>query len=180
MSELEEFRKAKDEFFKTHPQSPLTPEQKRDFRGLKYFPENPKLRFELPLEKYANPERIQMQTSTGGVQDYRKVGQVRFKVDGAEAALQVYESADSTGSYFIPFVDATAPAETYGAGRYLEPEEIRADELRVDFNLAYNPYCAYNDRWSCPFPPPENRLKAEGPERTRGIRIEAGEKNYHD
>lgn len=171
MSELEEFRKAKDEFFKTHPQSPLTPEQKKDFHGLKYFSENPKLRFKLPLEKYPNPERIQMQTSTGGVQNYRKVGQVRFKVNSGEAALQVYESADGIGSYFIPFVDTTAPAETYGAGRYLEPEEIHADELLVDFNFAYNPYCAYNDRWSCPFPPPENRL---------GVRIEAGEKKFHE
>jgi uncharacterized protein (DUF1684 family) len=111
-----------------------------------------------------------MQTSTGGVQEYFKVGQIRFKVGAQDAALQMYESVDNPGSYFVPFVDATAPAETYGAGRYLEPEEIHAGELLVDFNFAYNPYCAYNDRWSCPFPPPENRLK---------VRIEAGEKKFH-
>jgi len=179
VSEVTEFRKAKDQFFKTSPQSPLTPEQRKEFAGLHYFPENPALRFELPLERYANPARVQMQTSTGSVQDYAQVGQVRFKVNGEDAALQVYESVDNPGSYFIPFVDATAPAESYGAGRYLEPEEHHADELIVDFNLCYNPYCAYNDRWSCPFPPPENRLKAEGPE-GRGIRIEAGEKKFHE
>ena len=172
MSEIVEFRKAKDNFFKTSAQSPLTPEQKKVFAGLHYFPENAALRFELPLERYANPERIVMQTSTGGTQEYHKVGQVRFKVNGEDAALQVYESTDNPGSYFVPFVDATAPAESYGAGRYLEPEEHHADELVVDFNLAYNPYCAFDSqRWSCPLPPPENRLK---------VRIEAGEKKYHD
>ena len=95
-----------------------------------------------------------MPTSTGSVQEYFKVGQVRFKVKDEDAALQVYQSVDHPDSYFIPFSDATAPGETYGGGRYLEPEEIRADELRVDFNLGYNPYCAYNDKWSCPLPPP--------------------------
>ncbi len=170
MSEVTEFRKAKDNFFRTAAQSPLTPEQKKDLAGLHYFPENPALRFELPLERYANPERITMQTNTGATQQYFKLGQVRFKVNGEDAALQVYESVDNPGSYFVPFVDATAPAESYGAGCYLEPEEHHAGELVIDFNLAYNPYCAYNDRWSCPFPPPENRLK---------VRIEAGERKYH-
>ncbi len=171
MSELQEFRKLKDEFFREQFQSPLTKEQQKEFKGLSYYPENPALRFELPLERYDQPEPVKMQTSTGDVQDYFKIGQIRFKVDGQEAALQVYESEDNPGSYFIPFVDATAPAETYGAGRYLEPEELSDGQLLVDFNVSYNPYCAYNDRWSCPFPPPENRLKA---------RIEAGEKKFHE
>ncbi|MCL4488986.1 MAG: DUF1684 domain-containing protein [Chloroflexi bacterium] len=171
MSEIAEFRKAKDQFFKTSAQSPLAPEQKRDFAGLNYFDENPALRFELPLERYSDPERVAMQTSTGTTQDYDKIGQVRFEVSGEAAALQVYESVDNPGSYFVPFVDATAPAESYGAGRYLEPEETHADELLVDFNFAYNPYCAYvSEKWSCPLPPPENRLK---------VRIEAGEQNFH-
>lgn len=170
MSEITEFRQAKDDFFRTSPQSPLTREQKKDFAGLRYFPEKAAFRFELPLERYANPERITMQTNTGATQEYFKVGQVRFKINGEDAALQVYESTNNPGAYFVPFVDATAPVESYGAGRYLEPEEIHDDELVVDFNLAFNPYCAYNSNWSCPLPPPENRLK---------IRLEAGEKNYH-
>ena len=170
MSEISEFRKAKDDFFKTHPQSPLLPEQKKDFKGLNYFPENPALRFELQLERYPNPERVVMPTSTGSEQAYRKVGQVKFKVKNENASLQVYESEHGTGSYFIPFTDATAPAESYGGGRYLEPEEPHKDDLIIDLNLAYNPYCAYNDKWSCPLPPLENRLK---------VRIEAGEKKFH-
>ncbi len=171
MSEISEFRKAKDDYFRTGPGSPLTPEQKKEFQGLNYFPENAALRFTLPLERYADPQKITMQTSTGSTQDYYKVGQIKFQVDRQDATLQVYESVDHPGSYFVPFVDATAPQETYGAGRYLEPEEIHADELLVDFNLAYNPYCAFDpQKWSCPLPPPENRLK---------VRIEAGEKNFH-
>jgi uncharacterized protein (DUF1684 family) len=168
MSELEEFRKEKDEFFKTDRQSPLTPEQKRDFHGLNYYPENPSLRLELKLERFANPEQVIMPTSTGDEQEYSHAGQIRFSVDGQEAVLQVYE-ADY--GFFLPFVDATAPRETYGAGRYLEPHDLGDDLLAVDFNLAYNPYCAYNERWSCPLPPAANRLK---------VRIEAGEKNFHD
>ena len=170
MSEVTESRKAKDAFFETSPQSPLTKEQKRNFAGLRYFPENATLRFELPLEHYVNPQRVTMQTDTGATQEYFKVGQIRFKVNGEDVALQVYESTNNPGSYFVPFVDATAPEESYGAGRYLEPEEIHDGELLVDFNFAYNPYCAYNSNWSCPFPPPENRLK---------VRIEAGEKKFH-
>ncbi len=171
MSELSEFRKSKDKFFKTSAQSPLTPEQKKGFKALNYYPENPTLRFVLPLERYAKPSRVTMQTSSGDTQEYYKVGQLRFKVDGQMVALQVYESVDQPGSFFVPFVDATAPAETYGAGRYLEPEEVHPDELLLDFNLAYNPYCAYNSNWSCPLPPVENRLS---------VRIEAGEKSLHE
>ena len=75
------------------------------------------------------------------------------------------------GDFFLPFVDATAPDETYGAGRYLDIEPIGDGKFLIDFNYAYNPYCAYNDKWSCPIPPKENRLK---------VRIEAGEKKYYE
>jgi uncharacterized protein len=167
MSDLENFRREKDAFFQTDAQSPLTDEQRRAFQGLQYFPENPALRLELQLERAAKPEQVTLATSTGDEREYWQVGQIRFQVDGAEATLQVYE--DNYG-FFLPFVDATAPAESYGAGRYLEPHEVRHDVLYVDFNLAYNPYCAYNERWSCPLPPSANRLK---------VRIVAGEKKFH-
>ncbi len=170
MSKLTEFRKAKDLFFKNEAQSPLDNQEKKTFTGLKYFPENPDLRFDLSLEKFPKPDPITMPTSTGDQQDYWHVGQIQFSVQGQPATLQVYLAVDG-GDYFIPFVDATAPAETYGSGRYLEPEDLGNGRLHVDFNLAYNPYCAYNDRWSCPLPPRQNRIP---------VRIEAGEKNFHD
>ncbi len=169
MSALQEFRQHKDAFFKQHPQSPLSAAQKAIFTGLNYFPENDALRLTLELEPYAQPEAIQMQTSRGDLRDFLKVGQIRFPVNGQEVTLQVYESEDNPGEYFVPFADATAPHETYGAGRYLEPERVGPTKLLVDFNLAYNPYCVYGDRWSCPIPPAENRLN---------VRIEAGEKNF--
>ncbi len=166
MSDLERFRIEKDDFFRSGNQSPLTVEQQRRFDGLSYFPENPTLRLELSLERLDNPGSVILPTSTGEVRDYVHIGQVRFTVSGEEAVLQIYE--DDYG-YFLPFSDATAPEETYGGGRYLEPHPLRSDELYVDFNLAYNPYCAYNERWSCPLPPAENRLK---------VRIEAGEQKF--
>jgi len=170
MSELTEFRKAKDAFFKENYQSPLDNQEKAAFIGLKYFPENPALRFDLDLEKYPKPDQVTMPTSTGDQQEYWHIGQIHFSVQGKAATLQVYVPVEG-GDYFIPFVDATAPAETYGAGRYLEPEDLGGGRLHIDFNLAYNPYCAYNDRWSCPIPPRQNRLS---------VRIEAGEKIFHE
>ena len=170
MSAISDFRKTKDDFFKTDHQSPFTQAQRKKFAGLNYYPENPDLLFELSLEKKEKVEQISMATSTGDQQEYVHVGQIRFSVQGQEALLQVYVS-EADGSYFIPFIDATAPAETYGGGRYLEPEDLGDGRLHVDFNLAYNPYCAYNDNWSCPIPPRENRIS---------IRIEAGEKKYHE
>ena len=169
MSTLSDFRKTKDFFYRTDPQSPFDRVQQKTFVGLNYYPENPHLRFDLSLEKAEKSEHMIMVTSTGDEQVYLHVGQIRFTVNGAQAVLQVYVSVDG-GEYFIPCVDATAPAETYGAGRYLEPEDLGGGQLRVDFNLAYNPYCAYNDRWSCPIPPRQNHI---------AVRLEAGEKKFH-
>src|SRR6187399_2597444 len=131
MPELEEFRKRKDEFFGSHPQSPLSEEHKKVFTGLNYFPENEALRFELEMERYMSPQRVQMQTSKGDVRDFIKVGQIQFPVNGVETTLQIYESEGDEGEYFLPFVDATAPEETYSSGRYLEPERVGMDTLLV-------------------------------------------------
>ncbi len=167
MDELEKFRVEKDEFFLSGDHSPLTVEQKAAFDGLHYFPPNPLLKMELHIERNPEPQLVTMQTSTGDIREYLKIGQINFRIGDSDCTLQVYE--DDYG-FFLPFIDQTAPGETYGAGRYLEPQEIRPDVMYVDFNLAYNPYCAYNDRWSCPLPPNENRLN---------VRIEAGEKKFH-
>jgi uncharacterized protein (DUF1684 family) len=166
MSELQEFRASKDEFFARHQQSPLTPGQQRAFHGLAYFEENGNLRLEVKVEPFAEQEEVQMLTSTGQTQTYARYGKFKFEVDGTEAELTIY--ANEHG-FFLPFVDALAGQETYPAGRYLEPEPLPGGRFLVDFNLAYNPYCAYNDMWSCPLTPPENRLK---------VPIRAGEKMF--
>jgi uncharacterized protein (DUF1684 family) len=163
MTQLAEFRTEKDSFFRTSPQSPLTMDQKRSFTGLRYFPENPVLRFEVAVESFPSREQIQMQTSTGDIQTYFRHGRIRFPVEGRQAELTIYESAHG---YFLPFVDSLAGKETYPAGRYLDPRPLAAGRFLVDFNFAYNPYCAYNGNWSCPLTPFENKL---------GVPIRAGE-----
>jgi uncharacterized protein len=168
MFNLQEFRAEKDEFFGNHPQSPLPPAQKQAFKGLKYFPENPALRLEVALEKSANQETISIQTTGGQPQTYQRYGRFKFEVEGQSAELTLYSSDDG---FFLPFVDILAGKETYPAGRYIEVQQLQHGLFLVDFNLAYNPYCAYNEQWSCPLTPAENRLK---------VAIRAGEKIFHD
>ena len=168
MTELEAFRAEKDEFFGSHPQSPLTREQKKEFKGLNYFPENDSLRLEVKVDEFPVKQRFEMQTSTGDVQHYEKFGRFNFIVDGIEADLTIYQSPNG---FFLPFVDSLAGRETYPAGRYLEPEPLPGGRFIVDFNIAYNPYCAYNEMWSCPITPAENRLK---------VAVRAGEKLFYE
>jgi uncharacterized protein (DUF1684 family) len=168
MSDLKTLREEKDAFFASDPNSPLTREQQKGFEGLSYFDENPELRFELEIKPALSGEGVEMQTSTGDVQVYQRLGKIRFSVDGQAVELTIFTNEHGL---FLPFVDGQTGRETYGAGRYLEPELLGDGRVHVDFNLAYNPYCAYNDRWSCPITPLENRLT---------VPIRAGEKNFHD
>jgi uncharacterized protein (DUF1684 family) len=172
-------RREKDEFFKRHPYSPLTPEQQALFSGLTYFDPNPALDLTLEAEEFEDKREVRMQTSTGEVRSYLKWGTIRFTVDDQMVELTLFYSPDN-GYFFLPFMDATSGVETYGAGRYLDPEWLGGATFHVDFNRAYSPYCAYNEpqdlaartgrppqTWTCPIPPAENRLKAP---------IRAGEK----
>ena len=168
MTELESFRAGKDRFFATHPESPLTSEQKWGFEGLHYFPENPALRREVVVEEFPQKEAIQMQTTTGGIQTYTRFGKFKFTVGGQEAELTLYAGPHG---YFLPFADSLAGTEPYSAGCDLDPEPVGSGQFLVDFNLAYNPYCAYNENFSCPIPPRENRLK---------VQIRAGEKSFRE
>ncbi len=167
MPDLLQFRKMKDDFFANDGQSPLTPGQKKSFKGLKYFPANPELNLEVDVEEYPDKQEIRMQTTTGEVQIYERYGKFSFMIDDQVAELTIYRSEDG---FFLPFVDSLASRETYPAGRYLEPEPLGRNRFHIDFNLAYNPYCAYNEYWSCPLTPFENHLK---------VPIRAGEKQFH-
>ena len=164
---IEAQRAEKDHFFKHSPYSPFT--ERSNFSGLNYYPPNPAFRYELPLQKVDDPNLLTLQTNTGDEQNFHRLGTVSFEVDGETAQLAVYRSVDH-GGLFVPFRDATSGHETYGAGRYLEPEAWGNDILLVDFNLAYNPYCAYSQDYSCPLPPFENHLTT--------VSIRAGEKAY--
>lgn len=161
MTELDEYRAAKDEFFREDAHSPLTPAQRDSFDGLSYFPEDDAFRIHAVLETEGVDlnERIVMQTTTGGEQVYRRAGAIRFDVDGEAASLTLYASDDGD-DLFVPFRDGTSGKESYGAGRYLEVDPPGPDgHVVVDLNRAYNPFCAYNPEWSCPIPPGENWLR---------------------
>lgn len=166
MTELERFRRMKDEFFAADPASPLLEEQQDGFQGLRYFDEEPALRLTVTVDRLPPGDQLAILTTNGDSQTYTRYGRFQFEVDGRLAGLTLFEGAHG---FFLPFADTLAGIETYPAGRYLEPEALGAGRFLVDFNLAYNPYCAYNDRWSCPITPPENRLE---------VAIRAGEKVF--
>ena len=170
---LPHFRKQIDEFMRSHPQSPLDAGQRAGFTGLAYYDENPDLAFVATPERLPDDDPlIEMETSTGDARPFRRWGVIAFAVDGEPAQLTIY--IDAAGSYFfLPFRDATSGTETYGAGRYLDnhrPGLALLDDgsVEVNFNYAYNPYCAYSPYFSCPLPPRENWL---------GVAIRAGEKD---
>ncbi len=164
MSSLHKERQQKDHFFRRSGQSPIPAEQRAAFSGLAYYEENEALALEVTVEPFAKKTEVQIQTTTGETRWYRRYGQFSFTVDGQEARLTIYQTPNG---FFLPFVDAGAGTETYPAGRYLDPEPLGGNRFRVNFNLAYNPYCAYSDNWSCPITPAENYLS---------VSIRAGEK----
>ncbi len=158
---LSGFRQRKDTYFKEHEQSPLTLVQREGFTGLSYFPENPDLRLSLELDTSGAGigEEITLGTLDGRTKQYARAGRVHFEVEGTPVTMTIFRE-QQRGNYFVPFRDATAGTETYAVGRYLEPKALPDGRINVDFNLAYNPHCAYNSGWSCPIPPFENIIKA--------------------
>ncbi len=167
MTNLKTVRTEKDRFFASHQQSPLTPAQRHSCKGLNYFPENPALRLDVAVVAFPTQDAVSIQTTSGNPQAYRRYGKFKFTVDGKDAELVIYVGQHG---FFLPFADSLPGSETHPAGRYLEPEKLSNGKFRVDFNQAYNPYCAYNEQWSCPITPAENCLK---------VAIRAGEKVFH-
>ena len=165
MSSITRFRKDKDEFFKLSPDSPIS--DRGGFTGLDYYDEAAALSLELEVQPGDGSE-VRVQTSDGQERIYTRDAVVSFEVDGGEVSLTLYGTGHGHG-YFLPFRDATSGKETYGAGRYLDVQPAKRGKVKIDFNLAYNPFCAYNDAYSCPLPPGENWLQ---------VPIRAGERDY--
>jgi uncharacterized protein (DUF1684 family) len=175
-SRLTGYRKRRDRFFAEHPHSPLTAEQRSRFHGLAYFPERVDLAFNLPLDSSDADvgELLDLPTTDGLTKPFLREGRIRFAVDGQDVTLTVLRDAAQHG-LFIPFRDASAGGETYDVGRYLEPQAQPDGTLDVDFNYAYNPYCAYGEGWSCPLPPDENILSLTVPAGERAFRLDGDE-----
>ncbi len=150
----------------------LTPDEIATFQGIDYFDFNPEFQITGNFTKDIG-KKFKMPTSTDRLPVYRRYGYVDFEVNGQQCRLEVYQNMElrKLKEYkdylFIPFRDQTSGELTYGGGRYLDVTIPEGSTLPIDFNLAYNPYCAYSHRYSCPIPPEANTLK---------VSIEAGEK----
>lgn len=179
-TDVGKFRKLRDEQFRNRTVSPLRPADFATFESLSYFPTTESFRVKAIFTSTPNEKSFMMPTSAGFSHKYIKVGDLKFELDGKEFSLNAYrreyEPTDARAkqpndNLFVPFKDLTNGAETYGGGRYIflkTPKDAGATVL--DFNLAFNPSCAYGDpSFSCPIPPKDNFLKVE---------IKAGEKIY--
>jgi uncharacterized protein (DUF1684 family) len=173
ITEIEKERKEKESFMKDSEESPFK-NSTEPLASLKYFKPDIKYRITADLEPVQNKKMIVLPTSDGKEKRYLEYAYASFKLDGIESKLLILEVMDSgpyKGTLFLAFADETSARETYGAGRYLDLKKVPgASNITLDFNKAYNPYCAYSEKFSCPFPPKENVLK---------VAIKAGETNYH-
>jgi uncharacterized protein (DUF1684 family) len=178
--QLMRFRHGRDELFRTHPQSPIEPDERDSFRGLRYFPHDPAYRVPARFEPGDGSELVIETGGQDGAVRFRRAGRLVFKLDGAECSLTTLSLVQYAGGLFLPFRDTTSGHETYGGGRYLFDTAKNTDgmvldikpgspEVMIDFNFAYNASCAYSPRWACPLAPPENHLK---------VAVRAGELSY--
>lgn len=158
-------RHDRDVVFATDPDSPIPKAQRAAFRGLSHFPPDPAWRYAGWIEPYETPERISMVTTAGKPRPCERWGRVTFERDGRVLVLQVYRLLDlperpGGSGLFLPFKDQTTGKETYEAGRYVDLDGPDGGPFLLDFNLAYNPSCAYGEpeRFQCPVTPAENRL----------------------
>lgn len=169
-------RKEKDAEFAKPATSPLDSLDALDFSHLNYFDPDPRFLVHARVTKYKRQKKFKMPTSTDRAPVYKRWGQLEFTLNDSDCVLVLYQNVELVkkeeyaNHLFLPFTDLTNGLETYGGGRYLDLEITNTDFFTLDFNGAYNPYCAYSVRWSCPIPPEENHL---------ALRIEAGEKVYH-
>ncbi len=146
-------------------ESPLTDKDFKTFRSLDFFPIDVKYIVKADFEKNEFPVPFEMETTTNRRPIYQKYGTLHFEMDGIKCELPVYQnmSLDIPEEYknhiFLPFTDLTTGKESYGGGRFIDLELPFESEVLIDFNSAYNPYCAYNHKYSCAIPPEENNLK---------------------
>lgn len=152
----------------SNPEStPLKEEEKADFKGITYFPIDPKFIVKADFHPIENGKTLPFPTSAKKIKYYKEYGKADFKLNGEKFELKIYQSDPPIKGYetslFLPFTDQTNGDTTYGGGRYIDLEisEIRNGKLEIDFNKAYNPYCAYSKHYNCPIPPTNNYLDTE-------------------
>jgi hypothetical protein len=172
--ELQRKRAEKDDFFASHPQSPIPPERRDSFSGLDYFDPNPDARVAATVRVHDDPEPVTMETTAGNEVRYLRLVTFAFELRGESVELHGYQQErEDDDAIFVPFRDKTTGQQSYRNGRYLElhPEDGLTDgeSVVLDFNLAYTPFCAYSDTFACPLPPEENWLE---------VAVAAGERDW--
>jgi len=168
---LKDFREKRDRFFKEDPHSPLRENDRKKFKGLTYYPIDLKYALVGIIERYPTdpkPMYVTLPTNKETGRKYVKHGCFKFKWGEKVYALQIYRPLGG-GELFLPFKDKTSETETYPKGRYLMIESMPGGKVLIDFNRAYNPFCQFNEKYTCPFAPEENWLD---------IVIRAGEKRF--
>jgi uncharacterized protein (DUF1684 family) len=175
IKEIEAYQRSENERFKDPATSPLKSTDIVNFESLDFYPINLDYRVEAKFVRTPDEEPFLLRTNTDRLPEYVKYGEIYFILDGKELMLNLYQSTENKKNsgenayLFLPFTDLTSGDGSYGGGRYLEPRIPEGEIMIIDFNRAFNPYCVYNDRYSCPIVPRENDLF---------VRIEAGVKDY--
>jgi uncharacterized protein (DUF1684 family) len=171
LAEIKKFQDALNQQYKSADQSPLELKDRKRFKKHDFFKADLNYRVVAKLDRNVSAEILQMKTSTARMANYKKYAIATFQLEGQAYSLTLYQSMDLSKSpdykdyLFVPFLDKTSGEESYGAGRYMDLRTTDADEIVIDFNQTYNPYCAYSNRYSCPRVPEENNL---------GVAIRAG------
>ena len=169
-----------DQLNKEYADQEKSPLEKSDlaiFTSLDFFPINEKFILEATFVKTQDAKIFKMKTSTNRLPKYKKYAEIIFKINAVEYKLNVYQNIDLIKKagfeeyLFLPFSDLTCGIESYIGGRYIDLKKPKANHITIDFNKAYNPYCAYNHNFSCPIVPLENTLNTA---------IIAGVKKFHD
>lgn len=170
-----EWQLQQNAIFKDATRSPLTEDDRKDFKGLEFFTFNETLIVNAGLRRTPDTPYLKMKTTTDDFNEERIYGVLSFEISGKLFNLNVYQSKDAMNTpgfenyLFLPFLDRTNGETSYGGGRYIDLRVPVGDSIEIDFNKAYNPYCVYNERYSCPLVPRENYVDYE---------IKAGMKDY--
>lgn len=171
IEKVEKERERQFKFIKFNVESPLNEEQRRSFQLLTFYDINPVYRVKARLIPIENKKVREVPLTDGSKEKYIEHSYAEFELGGQTNKLLLLQSVKETDmrNFFLAFADETSGKETYGGGRFLNVRQDGKNSITIDFNLAYNPYCAYNPDYACPLPPKENLMT---------IAIEAGEKNY--
>ncbi|WP_299395648.1 DUF1684 domain-containing protein [uncultured Gelidibacter sp.] len=170
-----EFQRKLNAEFKDASKSPLKDKERRSFKGLDFFKFDSTYVVQATLNRTEDEQPFKMKTTTDRLATFLKYGEVTFTLNDATFELNIYQDLDILNEegfedyLFLPFLDDTNGEETYGAGRYIDLRMPEGNQMTIDFNTAYNPYCAYNEKFSCPIVPRENYIETE---------VRAGVKDY--